>query len=173
MRRDDSFRLLREGVGDFGEGVADAVGLVVGEVLVDGDAEDAGGEFLGDLGGVAVLGDVGEHGLFGQRLRIVNSGWDAFFVEGGAELVAGAGEGVEVYAAGVEVPGWVGVCRWDRAEDAGDVVDAVSVDICDFAAAVCFSAEGFEFGEADGSGDVVHTVVEADGFVEVFAGFAV
>ena len=107
MRRDDSFRLLREGVGDFGEGVADAVGLVVGEVLVDGDAEDAGGEFLGDLGGVAVLGDVGEHGLFGQRLRIVNSGWDAFFVEGGAELVAGTGEGVEIDAAGVEVPGGV------------------------------------------------------------------
>jgi len=74
---------------------------------VDGDAEDAGREFLGDLWGVAVLGDVGEDWLFGQRLGVVDGGWDAFFVEGGAELVAGAGEGVEVYAAGVEVPCWV------------------------------------------------------------------
>ena len=83
------------------------MGLVVGEVLVDGDAEDAGGEFFGDLGGVAVFGDVGEHGLFGEGLWIVDGGGDAFFVEGLAELVAGAGEGVEVCAAGVEVPGGV------------------------------------------------------------------
>lgn len=61
---------------------------------MDGDAEYAGREFFGDLWGVAVLGDVGEHGLLGQRLGVVDGGWDAFFVECFAELVAGAGEGV-------------------------------------------------------------------------------
>jgi len=83
------------------------VGLVVGEVLVDGDAEDASREFLGDFWGVAVFGDFGEDGLVGEGFGVVDGGGDAFFVEGGAELVAGAGEGVEIDAAGVEVPGGV------------------------------------------------------------------
>ncbi len=57
--------------------------------------------------------------------------------------------------------------------DAGDGVDAGCVDVGDGSAAVGVGFEGLEFGEADGSGDVVHSVVEADGFVEVLAGFAV
>ena len=54
-----------------------------------------------------------------------------------------------------------------------DVVDAAVVDVGDFAAAVGFGAEGFELAQADGAGDVVHSVVEADGGVEVLVGFAV
>lgn len=38
-------------MGDFFEGVADAVDLFVGEVLVDWDAEDGACEFDGDWGG--------------------------------------------------------------------------------------------------------------------------
>lgn len=162
-----------ECVGHFFEGVADAVGLFVGEVLVDGDAEDDGSEFLGDLWGVAVLGDFFEYWLLGEGLGVVDGGWDAFLIQRFAELVAGAGEGVEVHAAGVEVPGGVGASGWDRAEDARDVVDAACVDVGDGAAAVGFGSEGFEFAQADGSGDVVHAVVESDGFVEVLAGLAV
>jgi len=74
---------------------------------VDGDAEDDGCEFFGDFWGVAVFGDFGEDGLVGEGFGVVDGGGDAFFVEGGAELVAGAGEGFEVYSAGVEVPGGV------------------------------------------------------------------
>lgn len=99
--------------------------------------------------------------------------WDAFFIEGGAELVSCAVEGVEVDAAGVEVPGGVGAGCWDGAVYAVDVVDAWMVEVGDFAAAVGFGAEGFEFAQADRSGDVVHSVVEADGGVEVFVCFAV
>lgn len=54
-----------------------------------------------------------------------------------------------------------------------DVVDAVGVDVGDCPAAVGLGTKSFEFTEADGSGDVVHAVVEADGFVEVLAGLAV
>ncbi len=107
IRRVCTSGLLGEGARDFFEGVADAIGLVVGEVLVDGDAEDTSSKFLGDFWSVAVLGDFGEHRLLGQRLGVVDGRWNAFFVEGGAELVAGAGEGVEIDAAGVEVPGGV------------------------------------------------------------------
>ncbi len=57
--------------------------------------------------------------------------------------------------------------------DACDGVDAGCVDFGDGSAAVGVGFEGLEFGEAYGSGDVVHSVVEADGFVEVFSGFAV
>lgn len=103
----------------------------------------------------------------------MDCGWYAFFVEGGAELVSGACQGVEIDAAGVEVPGWVGALCWDGAVDAVDVVDARMVEVGDFAAAVCFSSEGFEFAQTDGAGDVIHSVVEADGGVEVFVGFAV
>ncbi len=99
--------LLGERVGDFGDGVADAVGLVVGEVLVDGDAEDGAREFDGDWDSGLLVCEVAERGLLRQRLGVVDGGGDAFFVEGGAELVAGAGEGVQIYAASVEVPRWV------------------------------------------------------------------
>ncbi len=116
---------------------------------------------------------VAERGLLGQRFGVVDCGWDAFFVECFAELVACAGEGVEVDAAGVEVPCWVGVCGGDWAIDALDVVDAVVVEVGDGAAAVGFLAEGFEFAQTDCSGDVVHAVVEADACVEVLVGFAV
>lgn len=57
--------------------------------------------------------------------------------------------------------------------DALDVVDAVVVEVGDFASAVGFLSEGFKLGETDRSGDVVHAVVETDGGVEVFVGFAV
>lgn len=117
--------------------------------------------------------EVAERRLLGQGFGVVDCGGDAFFVEGGAELVSCAGEGAQVNAAGVEVPSWVGAFGWDWAVDACDGVDAVVVDVGDFAAAVGFGGEGFEFGEADGAGDVVHAVVEADGGVEVLVGFAV
>lgn len=99
--------------------------------------------------------------------------WDAFFVEGGAELVACAGEGVEVDAAGVEVPSGVGVFGGDWAVDAVDCVDAVVVEFGDFATAVGFLSECFELAQTDCAGDVVHAVVETDGGVEVLVGFAV
>ena len=94
-------------MGDFGEGFADAVGLVVGEFLVDGDAEYCRSEFLADWERACVFRDVCESGLLGQRFWVVDRGWDAFFVEGGAELVAGAGECIQIYSAGVEVPSGV------------------------------------------------------------------
>ena len=104
---DISFRLLREGVGDFFDCVADAVGLVVGEVLVDGDAEDGAREFDGDWDSGLLVCEVVERGLLRQRLGVVDGCWDAFFVQCSTELVAGAGECIEIDAAGVEVPRWV------------------------------------------------------------------
>mgnify|MGYP003122762186 CR=1 FL=1 len=104
---DISFRLLREGVGDFFDCVADAVGLVVGEVLVDGDAEDCAREFDGDWDSGLLVGEVAERGLLRQRLGVVDGGWDAFFVECGAEFISRAVECIEIDAAGVEVPRWV------------------------------------------------------------------
>lgn len=117
--------------------------------------------------------EVAERRLLGQGFGVVDCGGDAFFVEGGAELVSCAGEGTQVNAAGVEVPCWVGALGWDWAVDACDGVDAAVVDVGDFAAAVGFGAEGFEFAQTDRAGDVVHAVVEADGSVEVLVGFAV
>ena len=53
-----------------------------------------------------------------------------------------------------------------------DVFDSARVDVGDFAPAISISSEGFEFGQTDRAGDVVHAVVETDCFVVVLVGFS-
>ena len=98
--------------------------LVVGEILVDGDAEDGAGEFDGDRGGCFLVCEVAERGLLGQGFGVVDGGGDAFLIECFAELVSCAVEGIEVDPAGVEVPRGVGALGGDGAVDALDGVDA-------------------------------------------------